>query len=330
MAIGVAGPCGPLPPRRRATRRYTASASGTACTGSGSCALRLSQRFSVTGCTLDSTSPSSLTKAPTPRPAHRHDPLAQTTVGDHQASCYCRAPHRGRDQVTDESSVTNLLAAVRNELRAARTIPSTAIVLRQRAVDQAVDYILSDPRFDNVHVSLHNASTLTAALKQVTFDGTLAEFGVYKGTSLTQIAKFFPDRTVHGFDSFVGLPDAWGEKGAGAFDIGAKPPELSVSNVEFHVGWFDDTVPVFAQQYSGPLAFAHLDADLYSSTKTVFDNLSDWFVAGTIVVFDEYFGYHGWQRHEHKAFQEFLSRTGFSFEAIGLGHMNLAVRLING
>ena len=54
------------------------------------------------------------------------------------------------------------------------------------------------------------------------------------------------------------------------------------------------------------------------------------FVAGTIVVFDEYFGYHGWQRHEHKAFQEFLSRTGLSFEAIGLGHMNLAVRLING
>ena len=232
--------------------------------------------------------------------------------------------------MTDESSVTNLLAAVRNELRAARTIPSTAIVLRQRAVDQAVDYILSDPRFDNVHVSLHNASTLTAALKQVTFDGTLAEFGVYKGTSLTQIAKFFPDRTVHGFDSFVGLPDAWGEKGAGAFDIGAKPPELSVSNVEFHVGWFGDTVPAFGKQYSGPFAFAHLDADLYSSTKTVFDNLSDWFVAGTIVVFDEYFGYHGWQRHEHKAFQEFLLRTGFSFEAIGLGHMNLAVRLING
>jgi hypothetical protein len=38
----------------------------------------------------------------------------------------------------------------------------------------------------------------------------------------------------------------------------------------------------------------------------VINNLSDWFVAGTIVVFDEYFGYHGWQRHEHKAFQEFL------------------------
>jgi hypothetical protein len=233
--------------------------------------------------------------------------------------------------VTDEPSVTDLLTAVRNELRLARTIPSTGIVLRQRAVDQGVDYILSDPRFDKVTVSLNNPPTLAAALNEVTLDGTLAEFGVYKGTSLTQIAKFFPDRTVHGFDSFVGLPHAWGgTKGAGAFDLGAKPPKLPVSNVKFHIGWFDDTVPAFAKQHSGPLAFAHLDADLYSSTKTVFDNLSDWFVAGTIVVFDEYFGYHGWQRHEHKAFQEFLSRTGLSFEAIGVGHMNLAVRLING
>ena len=234
--------------------------------------------------------------------------------------------------MADEPSVTNLLAEVRNELRVTRTIPSTGIVLRQRAVDQAVDYILSDRRFDNMHISLHNPPTLTAALNEVTLDGTLAEFGVYKGTSLTQIAKFFPDRTVHGFDSFVGLPDAWGgtSKGAGAFDIGARPPELSVSNVEFHVGWFDDTIPAFAQQYSGPFAFVHLDADIYSSTKTVFDNLGDWFVADTIVVFDEYFGYHGWQRHEHKAFQEFLSRTKLSFQAISLGHMNLAVRLING
>ena len=234
--------------------------------------------------------------------------------------------------MADDPSVTDLLAEVRNELRITRTIPSTGIVLRQRAVDQGVEYILSDPRFDDVQVSLNNPSTVTAALHEVTLDGAVAEFGVYKGTSLTQIAKFFPDLTVHGFDSFVGLPGAWGgtSKGAGAFDIGAKPPELSVSNVEFHVGWFDATVPVFAREHTGPFAFAHLDADLYSSTKTVFDHLEKWFVPGTVVVFDEYFGYHGWQRHEHKAFQEFLTRTGLSFEAISLGHMNLAVRLLDG
>jgi hypothetical protein len=240
--------------------------------------------------------------------------------------------HREREEghVADEPSVPGLLAEVRNELRTTRTIPSLGVALRQRAVDQAVDYILSDPHFDDVQVSLDKSSTLRTALQAVTLDAMVAEFGVYKGTSLTQIAKFFPDRTVHGFDSFVGLPTAWGSKAAGAFDVGAKPPQLSVSNVEFHVGWFDDTVPVFAREHSGPFAFAHLDADLYSSTKTVFDHLGDWFVPGTVVVFDEYFGFHGWQRHEHRAFQEFLARTDLSYEAISLGHMNLAVRIVEG
>jgi Macrocin-O-methyltransferase (TylF) len=234
--------------------------------------------------------------------------------------------------VAEGPSVTALLAQIKNELRVTRTIPSTGIAIRQRAVEQSVDYIESDPRFGNLHIGLENPATLRQGLQAVTLEGMVAEFGVYRGTSLTQIARFFPDKTVHGFDSFVGLPEAWSGtgKGAGAFDVGAKHPELPVDNVEFHVGWFDDTVPQFAQQQSGPFAFAHLDADLYSSTKTVFDHLEDWFVPGTVIVFDEYFGYYGWQRHEHLAFQEFLERTELSFEGISLGHMNLAVRLVEG
>ena len=229
----------------------------------------------------------------------------------------------------NDLSVVGQLAAVRKELQVSRTIPSVAIALRQRAVDQGVEHVLGDPRFDHVRISLHNAPCVAEALREVTLEGLVAEFGVYKGTSLTQIARAFPDLTVHGFDSFEGLPEAWGgtSKGAGAFDLGAQPPQLPVDNVEFHVGWFEDTVPVFAKEHDGPLAFAHLDADLYSSTRTVFDVLGDRFVAGTVVVFDEYFGYHGWQHHEHRAFHELLDERDLSFEGIAIGHMNLAVRL---
>lgn len=225
-----------------------------------------------------------------------------------------------------------LLEQIRKELNIARNIPSTGITLRRRSVEEGVDLITSDRRFDNMQVTLDNSRTIAAGLDAVTLEGQVAEFGVYKGTSLTQIAKFFPNLTVHGFDSFVGLPEAWGgtSKSSGSFDIGAQPPEIPVSNVEFHVGWFDDTVPPYGTKYDGPFAFCHLDADLYSSTKTVLDTLESWFVPGTIVVFDEYFGYYGWQQHEHKAFMEFLDRTGLSFEAISLGHMNLAVRLTDG
>jgi hypothetical protein len=222
-----------------------------------------------------------------------------------------------------------LLSQILNQLDVMRTIPSTAIRLRERAVDDAVDHIVGDRRFDVAQVTKHNIDTLRVGLRATEIDGLVAEFGVYKGTTLTAIAEHFTPRVVHGFDSFEGLPEAWGGtgKGRGDFDIGGKPPDLSVRNVEFHVGQFDATVPRFAEAHHGPFGFVHLDADLYSSTKTVFDTLQSWFVAGTVIVFDEYFGYHGWRLNEHRAFQEFLDTTGLSFRALSIGHMNLAVRL---
>jgi hypothetical protein len=230
--------------------------------------------------------------------------------------------------------VVDLLGAIRRELAAGRRTPppSVPVQLRQRSVETSVDYILGERRFDNAQIAANKHEALSAALRAVTIEGLVAEFGVFQGNSLTQIARFFDDRTVHGFDSFVGLPESWSgtSKSAGDFDIGGTPPELPVSNVEFHVGFFDKTVPQFATSQQGPFAFVHMDADLYSSTKTIFDTLFAWFVPGTVIVFDEYFGYHGWENHEHKAFMEFLEKSGFSYEGLSIGHMNAGVRLIAG
>lgn len=228
--------------------------------------------------------------------------------------------------------VTALLKEIRRELALARRVnpPSVPLTLRQRSVEESVDHIVAEPRLGSAQVSANKHEPLAAALRAVTLDGMIAEFGVYQGKSLTDIARFFEGRTVHGFDSFVGLPESWSgtSKGAGAFDIGGEPPEIPVSNVEFHVGFFDETVPKFATEHEGPFAFVHFDADLYSSTKTVMDTLFDWFVPGTVLLFDEYFGYYGWQNHEHKAFMELLERSGLTFEGISIGHMSLAVRLL--
>lgn len=228
--------------------------------------------------------------------------------------------------------VDGALARVNSRLRAAREVPSTALLLRERAVEDAVDHIVGDRRFDDLLVATSNADALVFGLDAVTLDGTVAEFGVFQGRTLTAIARHFEDRVVHGFDSFEGLPEAWGgtSKGEGAFDVGGQPPDLPVDNVEFHVGYFDQTVPGFAARDLGPLAFCHLDADLYASTSVVFDGLRSWFVPGTVIVFDEYFGYHGWRRHEHAAFMEFLDASGLDYEAIGIGHMSLVVRLVEG
>lgn len=32
-----------------------------------------------------------------------------------------------------------------------------------------------------------------------------------------------------------------------------------------------------------------------------------------MILFDEYFNYPGWQQHEHRAFAEFIERSGWKF-----------------
>ena len=68
-----------------------------------------------------------------------------------------------------------------------------------------------------------------------------------------------------------------------------------------------------------------MDCDLYSSTKTVFNLLKDKIVAGTVIVFDEYFNYLGWEQGEHKAFREFLAETGRDCDYISCSVMQVAI-----
>jgi hypothetical protein len=79
-------------------------------------------------------------------------------------------------------------------------------------------------------------------------------------------------------------------------------------------GYFADTIPEFKRAVPGPLAFMHIDCDLYESTKAIFEGLGDRIVPGTVIVFDEYLNYPGWQNHEYKAFQEFCAANGRSYE----------------
>ena len=99
-------------------------------------------------------------------------------------------------------------------------------------------------------------------------------------------------RDVYGFDSFEGLPENW-RNGfpAGAFNVDGLP---DVPGAELVVGWFDDTLPGFLDEHEGPVAFLHVDCDLYSSTKTVLDLVGPRLVPGSIVAFDEYFNFPGW------------------------------------
>ncbi|MFM7344690.1 MAG: TylF/MycF/NovP-related O-methyltransferase [Tagaea sp.] len=173
---------------------------------------------------------------------------------------------------------------------------------------------------------------IEAALNMVRVEnGLYAEFGVFKGETLSFIADRI-DTVVYGFDSFRGLSSDWFiDVHRGQFDLGGVPPKISAvqENVRLINGYFQDTIPEFKRAVAGPMAFMHVDCDLYESTKSVFDGLEDRIVPGTVVLFDEYFNYPGWQNHEFKAFQEFCARTGrrYAYQAFCPQWFSVAVTM---
>lgn len=153
--------------------------------------------------------------------------------------------------------------------------------------------------------------------------GLILEFGVATGKTIAHIAKAAGGRPVYGFDSFEGLPEDW-IAGIGKGHFAGKIPDVP-GNVELVKGYFDATVPTFAAEHSGRIAFAHIDCDLYSSTKTILDVMGDRIVPGTVLLFDEYWNYAGWRQHEHKAFKEFVARTGITYVGFVPSHQQVCV-----
>lgn len=158
---------------------------------------------------------------------------------------------------------------------------------------------------------------LAAAAASAPEPGLVLEFGVFTGRSIRVIAAEVAG-PVHGFDSFEGLPEDWIEgETKGAYDAGGRLPEVP-ANVELLAGWFEDSLPPFLAAHPGPLRFANIDCDLYSSTRFVLDALAPRLVPGSVLVFDEYFAYPGWREHEYKAFQETVAARGLRYRYLSL------------
>jgi hypothetical protein len=173
-------------------------------------------------------------------------------------------------------------------------------------------------------------AVLEAGLGAATVDGLVMEFGVFHGRSLRLLAADSPGR-VHGFDSFEGLPEAWSEaEGAGSYSTGGRLPRVA-ANVELHAGWFEDSLPPFLATHPGPVRLAHVDCDLYSSTRVVLDALAPRFVPGSVLVFDDLLGYPGYEAHELRALDEFASATGWRYRVLAAALLGreVAIQLVD-
>jgi hypothetical protein len=175
------------------------------------------------------------------------------------------------------------------------------------------------------------SNLLDYAIKKVSIDGLWMEFGVYKGKSIKKIAAQ-TTAEIFGFDSFEGLPKDWIlSYQQGDFSLEGSLPEDLPSNVQLVKGLFSETLPAFLEEHDDPVAFLHIDCDLYTSTQTVLSELQGRIKTGTIILFDEFFNFPQWQKHEYRAFMEFIAETKFSYEYIGFAsaYNSVAVRITN-
>lgn len=156
--------------------------------------------------------------------------------------------------------------------------------------------------------------------------GLICEFGVATGKSINYLARRLKGQTIFGFDSFDGLPEDWRtNQPKGTFRTTLPRVE---ANVELVPGLFQETLGDFLKAHPEPALFLHLDADLYSSTRTILEAFEGRITQGTVLLFDEFFNYPGWQMGEFKAFSEFATSTGLHFEYLAYNGLGTQLALL--
>lgn len=164
------------------------------------------------------------------------------------------------------------------------------------------------------HTKFHSSTkeTLRTGLNQATRQGLCMEFGTRFGTSARMIREL-SNQQLFVFDSFQGLPTDWHTVAKGAYTTQGVVPNLG-EDVEPVIGWYSESLPPFLQQHAEMVRFIHIDCDLYSSTKDVFEHLAGRLQSGTVIAFDEYFMGPHWREDEWKAWTECVNQHGLSYE----------------
>jgi hypothetical protein len=182
-----------------------------------------------------------------------------------------------------------------------------------------------------------DADLLRYASDHVTLQGSFIELGVTTGKTINFIAALNPHQTIYGFDSFLGNPEEYKKDGQtySKWTFGLKDPSQPpavLNNVKLIQGSFSESLPYFIEKYlkEEPIAFLHVDCDLYSSTNTALQLLGPHIRPGTIIVYDDFYAYSGYEEFEYKAFMEFLELSGYRAEYIAYNTMfeGIAVRII--
>jgi O-methyltransferase len=135
--------------------------------------------------------------------------------------------------------------------------------------------------------------TLLALLPTVRYlPGDLAELGVYQGGSARLIADTIPDKPLHLFDTFAGLPeddtapDGYHKRGEFACPLDEVRANLRGCTVCFHPGVFPGTTADLPPDVT--FCFVHLDCDLYRGTVEAIQYFWPRLTPGGVLLFDDF------------------------------------------
>ncbi len=150
-------------------------------------------------------------------------------------------------------------------------------------------------------------------------EGDYAEFGVFEGRLFSAawetIQRYgLSHVSMHAYDSFEGLPPPQDVDAGGSFSAGQFRSPRSVFDAETRKipaerrtvteGLFDVSLP---RADKHKIAVAWVDCDLYESTVPVLDFLTTQLQDGSVLVFDDWFCFHGRpDRGEQRACREWL------------------------
>jgi hypothetical protein len=131
--------------------------------------------------------------------------------------------------------------------------------------------------------------------------GHVVEFGVADGSS-TRVIRQVSTKDIYALDSFEGLREPFENADIGAF----AGPVPDIQGVTIVKGYFEETCTDALREKVGRVAFAHLDADLYSSTLCALRWLTPLLGNGSLILFDEFVG---GDKAETRAFADWQYET---------------------
>lgn len=178
----------------------------------------------------------------------------------------------------------------------------------------------------NRRINLYEALINQEALGDTAID--YFEFGVCGGHSFKWWLAHNSNSqsTYHGFDTFEGLPEAYGSFGKGTMAFDINQLDIHDPRARFYKGLFQDTlVPFLAQYNSSNRKVIHMDADIFSATIFSLSQLYRFLNDGDIILFDEF----AVPKHEFMAWKIFTESFYVNYEVIGAAnnYLFLAVKI---